>query len=79
MLVLTRKNREAVVVGGASCKEQVLKVTVLGVSANRVTLGFEASGEIPIHRAEVWDRIQEEMEIGDPEPDEHALKLGLPY
>mgnify|MGYP001432921825 FL=1 len=58
MLILTRKNREAVVIGENSGIGQLLKVTVLEVHSGRVKLGFEADSELPIHRAEVWERIQ---------------------
>ena len=60
MLVLSRKSQEAVVVSAASGTEQVLKVTVLGVCNGRVKLGFEAGADVPIHRAEVWERIRAE-------------------
>ena len=69
MLVLSRKNQEeAVVVGGANVFEQVLKVTVLEVRGGSVKLGFEASDEVPIHRAEVWERIRAESQAPDSEP-----------
>ena len=58
MLILTRKNREAVVIGENSGIGQLLKVTVLEVGGGRVKLGFEADSELPIHRAEVWERIR---------------------
>jgi carbon storage regulator CsrA len=57
MLVLSRKNQESVVVAAASGCEQLVKVTVLNVSGGSVKLGFEASAEIPVHRAEVWERL----------------------
>jgi carbon storage regulator len=68
MLVLSRKNQEAVVVGGANGFEQLLKVTVLEVRGGSVKLGFEASDEVPIHRAEVWERIRAESQTPDSEP-----------
>jgi carbon storage regulator len=68
MLVLSRKNQEAVVVGGANGFEQVLKVTVLEVRGGSVKLGFEASDEVPIHRAEVWERIRAASQAPDSEP-----------
>jgi carbon storage regulator len=68
MLVLSRKSQEAVVVSGANGSEQVLKVTVLAVCNGRVKLGFEAGDDVPIHRAEVWERIRAESAAGDPEP-----------
>ena len=58
MLVLTRKSQEAVVVGGADGFERLLKVTVLEIGAGKVRLGFEVDTEVPVHRWEVWERIQ---------------------
>jgi len=57
MLVLSRKRREAVVVGGAGGFERMLKVTVLEISSGTVRLGFEVDKEVPVHRWEVWERI----------------------
>jgi len=57
MLVLTRKNRESVVVGGSGGFESLLKVTVLEIQGSRVRLGFDVDASVPIHRAEVWERI----------------------
>ena len=57
MLVLSRKSREAVVVGTPDGFERLLKVTVLDISGGRVRLGFEVDQNIPIHRWEVWERI----------------------
>ncbi len=68
MLVLSRKNQEAVVVSGVNGLEQLLKVTVLEASGGRVKLGFEAAKDIPIHRAEVWDRMRMETETSNPKP-----------
>ena len=61
MLVLTRKNRESVVVGSSDDQEVVLVITILSVEGGRVRLGFEADGSTPIHRREVWDRIHGEQ------------------
>ena len=57
MLVLSRKNRESVVVGGPTGVERLLKVTVLEIYGRSVRLGFEAAPEFPVHRWEVWERI----------------------
>jgi carbon storage regulator len=64
MLVLTRKNQEAVVVGGSAGFERLLKVTVLDITSGKVRLGFEVDKEVPVHRWEVWQRIH-----GDERPD----------
>jgi carbon storage regulator len=58
MLVLTRKNQESVVVGGTGGFERLLKVTVLDIDKGKVRLGFEVDKDVPVHRAEVWERIQ---------------------
>jgi carbon storage regulator len=58
MLVLSRKNRETVVVGGAGGVDPMLKVTVLEIKGGRVRLGFDVPSEIPVHRMEVWERIK---------------------
>jgi carbon storage regulator CsrA len=58
MLVLTRKSRESVVVGGSTGFERLLKVTVLEIRGGYVKLGFEVDGAVPVHRAEVWERIR---------------------
>jgi carbon storage regulator len=57
MLVLTRKNRESVVIGRPEDLEVVLEITVLEIEGGRVRLGFTADTKLPIHRREVWDRI----------------------
>ena len=58
MLVLSRKSNEAVVVGSAGGFDHILKVTVLDIGHGRVRLGFEVDNGVPVHRAEVWERIQ---------------------
>ncbi len=57
MLVLTRKNRESVVIGLPDEMQVVLEITILEIEGGRVRLGFQADTRMPIHRREVWDRI----------------------
>ncbi len=57
MLVLTRKNRESVIIGRPEDLDVMLEITVLEIEGGRVRLGFEADTRMPIHRREVWDRI----------------------
>ena len=57
MLVLTRKSRESVVVGGADGLHRLLTVTVIDIRGGNVKLGFEADARVPVHREEVWKRI----------------------
>jgi carbon storage regulator len=58
MLVLTRKNRESVVIGRPEDDQVTLEITVLEIEGGRVRLGFEADTRMPIHRREVWERIR---------------------
>lgn len=60
MLVLSRKNQESVVIGGADGLHRLLKVTVLAIHGKNVKLGFEVDTDIPVHRSEVWERIRTE-------------------
>ena len=52
MLVLSRKCGEAIVIADN------ITVTVLAVQGNRVKLGVAAPCEAPIHRAEVYEKIE---------------------
>ena len=54
MLVLSRKLNESIVIN-----DNVV-VTVLGVQGDRVRLGINAPGEIPVHRQEVYEKMQNE-------------------
>ncbi len=54
MLVLTRRLGEIVMIGTN------VTVTVLDVKGGQVRLGVEAPREIPVHRHEVYERIQME-------------------
>ena len=55
MLILTRKVGEAIMIG-----EQVV-VRVLGVRGGQVKVGVEAPRDLPVHREEIFDRIQGEQ------------------
>ncbi len=57
MLVLSRKEQEAVVIGGSDGFNRLFKVRVLEICGARVRLGFEVDLDVPVHRAEVWERI----------------------
>ena len=65
MLVLSRKEHEAVVIGGSVGVERMVKVTVVGIKNGHVRLGFEADADVPVHRLEVWERICDETRLAD--------------
>jgi carbon storage regulator CsrA len=57
MLVLSRKKQQSVVVGNANDTKHVVTITVLEIRGQQVRLGFDVAVEVPIHRGEVWARI----------------------
>jgi len=58
MLILTRNVGETIVIG----ENGDVTVTVLGVKGNQVRLGVNAPRDVPVHREEIYQRIQDEKE-----------------
>lgn len=56
MLILTRRAGETLMIG------EDVSITVLGVKGNQVRIGINAPKDVAVHREEVYDRIQDEME-----------------
>jgi len=54
MLVLTRKSGEVIRIG------EDIKVVIVEVKDNQVKLGIQAPNACPVHREEVYLRIQDE-------------------
>ena len=54
MLILTRR------VGESLCIGSDIKITVMGIDGKKVLLGTKAPNDVPVHREEVYLRIQEE-------------------
>jgi carbon storage regulator len=72
MLVLTRRTRQSIMIGDE------IELSVLSVSGEKVRLGIEAPGTVPIFRKEVYLRIQDERGssngAGEPEELEPARR-----
>jgi carbon storage regulator len=54
MLILTRRAGETLMIGDG------IEITVLGIKGNQVRLGVKAPRDVPVHRAEIYERIQQE-------------------
>lgn len=57
MLVLSRKKHESIIINDN------ITVTVVEIRGDKVRLGIEAPKEIPIHREEISQAIQQEHEV----------------
>ena len=57
MLILTRRVGETLMIGDG---EKIITVTVLGVKGNQVRLGVNAPKDVPVHREDIYKRIQGE-------------------
>jgi carbon storage regulator len=54
MLVLSRQRDESIVIG------ENIVVTIVDIRGDKVRLGIEAPTEVPVHRREVFEAIQQE-------------------
>lgn len=61
MLILTRRIGEVVMIGDD------IEVTVLDINGNQARLGIKAPKNVPVHREEVYQRIQAEKANQPPE------------
>jgi carbon storage regulator len=56
MLVLSRKKNESIVINNE------ITIVVVEIRGDKVRLGVEAPREVPVHRREVFDAIQRNLE-----------------
>ncbi len=56
MLILVRRVGESIIIGDD------IRITIVGVNRNQIRLGIEAPLEVPVHRSEIYDRIQDEKQ-----------------
>ena len=69
MLVLSRQRDESIIIN-----DNVV-VTIVDIRGDKVRLGIDAPGEIPVHRREVYDAIRREnrREVDDRPKDSDKL------
>jgi carbon storage regulator len=76
MLVLTRKSNQSIMIGDD------IEVTVLSVMGDKVRIGIQAPGDVPVFRTEIYLEIHREEGEGArsedvrAEVDEALRKLG---
>jgi carbon storage regulator len=54
MLVLSRKAGQKIIIGAN------IEVTIIELGTDRVRIGVNAPAEIPVHRQEVFERLERE-------------------
>lgn len=59
MLIITRTIGRSIVIGDD------INLTILGIQGNQVRLGINAPRDIPVHRDEIYSRIQLEKKQGN--------------
>ena len=59
MLVLSRKLNESIII------DDQIKITVVEIRGDKIRLGIEAPKDVSVHRREVYDAIQRQMQTED--------------
>ena len=54
MLILTRRVGEVIRIGDD------IAITVVKIKGNQVSIGIKAPDDVPVHREEIYQRIQQE-------------------
>jgi carbon storage regulator len=72
MLVLSRHRDESIVIGDN------IVVTIVDIRGDKVRLGIDAPGEIPVHRREVYDAIRRESHRAAEDLPHDTGRLGSP-
>jgi carbon storage regulator len=56
VLIITRGTGESLMIG------EEITVTVLGIKGNQVRIGINAPTNVAVHREEIFNRIQDDIE-----------------
>jgi carbon storage regulator len=56
MLILTRRRGESIIIGDQ------ITITALSIRGNQIRFGINAPKDVPIHRNEIYRRIQKEKQ-----------------
>lgn len=63
MLVLSRNQGEYLTIGDPDVGPPII-IRIMAVSGNQVRVGIEAPKDVPVHRAEVAERIRRQRDQG---------------
>ena len=55
MLILSRNKGETINIGDD------IKITIIDVKGGQIRIGIEAPKNIPVHRSEIYNKIQKEV------------------
>jgi carbon storage regulator len=69
MLVLTRKSNQSIMIGDD------VKVSVLSVIGEKVRIGIEAPGDVPVFRNEIYLEIQNKQIEDDAQQSESSAEV----
>lgn len=59
MLILTRKTGQSIKIGDD------IELEVIGMNGHQVRLGIKAPRNVPVHREEIWDKIQKNKGVNN--------------
>lgn len=62
MLVLSRKKNESIIINDH------ITITVVEIRGDKVRLGIDAPKDVAVHRREVYEAIQSQLQVRDPNP-----------
>ena len=60
MLILSRRIGETIVINN-----QEINIRVIEIRGSQVRLGIQAPRDIPVHREEIYEKIQTEKELSE--------------
>lgn len=63
MLVLSRKLGEKIFIGEGP---NLVEVTIVSIEGNKVRVGVVADRKVPVHRGEIYEKIQESQQSPQP-------------